>query len=988
MPDIRVLTSGPAVTRWLALAKKWARQTFASGIRNKVWTVADATIRVENYPEANLSKVWIAGERAPVGYQFFGTERHMLKIVQDPAVPGRYLPVGNWTWVKLLRAAGDPPAPEARPKALLSSLRASADQEWAYQPNPQLGSRRLVFAPVHQPDGMGVRTWRDPRNAALPWLATAWAEPWPCHGAYRMSGGVAGVAALYDRGYDFAPTVFAGRRGAVVAPESDWYRGACIRVVDSTFGSRRYIIMVDVDQVFHCYPIAAAGERLYPLLDPNKANVLAQFVRSRPAPLPAWAHKVPIGRDAPMTAREYASTPMPRWEFSPLGDKAAAVIFERDAPFADAHLSSARYAGTGALIGEVREDWPALLEVAFEVVPTGDGLGDFDFRVTVRKERRGKTDGRGYLAVGYAGRDFDDLPGEVKYNDLLVLEHRYRVGNMFQPAQAYDAPDQGFVVADPTYKVLISPPLAAIAAITREGDEVEGRDVMTWLSSFVARWGRFDEFSAADRFTPTFDQLADKPAEPATVQNFSLQTTIHGLDLPSLTVSLSTAVTLTGICGGGFVFPDGETLVQWGAPHCASAATLSLYSLGVLEHAKTVGHPQLSAAIPLYRDLLHPAVHGLARVDLRAKIDHIAFHPDWEDTDDLTRTLHYRVWQFAQPEYYPLTRLQFANVTLIPGIDGAAPVTGKIMHSMTFAHWRGHAVMKLGTPNLYDNGLRQCPLFPDLYVVMVPTVYTLFDSAWLVRPGIRWVRSDGIQPQRDPNNDIIVEPGASDVMGYPLGAVLHARFAPAALAGLTNPHTGLAAHVNGSYATFVGPVAAPQGVVAMHPNIEQPVAALPGAVVEGIKQVSLDVIRARWGPEERRFDVQTTHVEQMKQAFDLALVPEDYHLHFSVTSGKLRVSPQTAAPFTLQPWRVHHPSEYDTQYLNGSHGEAGIFSPIMAATAKTTYVNTSGGATFLVTMPAMNEEDMAAAPTEAIIAFPTPRVEGLFSSLPWKEKPA
>ncbi|HAO33193.1 MAG TPA: hypothetical protein PLP22_01975 [Candidatus Competibacter sp.] len=977
-----ILFQGEFPPAWVGLAKKLARLTFGRGIRNKVWIVGDVAIRVENYPELGISKVWLRG-LDPVGYQFFGCESRMFKVFEDPLVPGRRLPAGHWTWVAFRpKEVGDKPSVAFKARPLLSSLRASED--WAFDPDPTGSERRLVLYPVHQPDGMGVRVWRDPRRPE-PWLATAWAEPAPHHGAYRSSGAMVSAPLIYDRGYDFAPTAFSGRRGVAQAPESDWYRGACVlRVGSDRFGDRRYIIMVDVDHVFYCYPMGLAGERQHPPQDPNKANVEAKYVKTSPAPLPEWVAREAVGRDATMTAARYAKTPMPKWEFSPAGDKAAAVVFERDEPFKDAYFSSARHAESGAKTEDVREDWPGLVEVEFRAEPTGPRLEDFRFQVALKRALRSKTDGRGYLAAAYAERDFPDVPGGVKYNDLLVLEHRYRLGPMFQPASAYDDPDRGYTVSDPALHVYQPPPVVAVAAITREGE-----DIVSWLSSYIARWGRHDPFAAASRFSPTLDDLDDKPPEPARAQMFSLHTAIHGLHLPTLTAILGTNATLTGICASGFAFPDGETMVQWGGPFCASAGLLTLFSLGKIEERRTVGHPKLKAALPGYFDLSHAALRpdGLTAVNLRATVDQIAFYPGPSEAGDLFQTPRYRMWPYPRAEDHPLTELQFADVTLDTGARDQDRIERKIAHSTVFAHWRGNAVAEIGGPNLYSHGLRTNPMFPDLYLVTVPTLYTLFDAGWLVRPGIRWVAADGLGPKRAPDGQIQVEPGSSDIRSYPLGIVLHARFAVAALVGLNNPHSNVAASPGGSYAAFVGPVAAPKGVVAMHPNISQPFAQLPASAVEGIEQMTLDAIRARWRAGEGYRDAKTSHIEQLNAAFGLSLAPENYHLRFKVVGGLLKVSPQTSAPNPLPDWRVHHPAEYDLQFLNGAHGGAGIFSPVAAATVKTVYINTSGGIHFPVTMPTMNEVDMGTSPTNATVAFPTPRMEGLLTPLPWRESP-
>lgn len=933
----------------------------------------DGLLRLER--AGDTVKCFIDADAPALGYQFYGTEQTMFKTVPDPRVPGRYLPLGNWTWCAVKRRPGEI---AFKPAPLLSSLRAS--ERWP-SGGPMDHLDRLAIRRVHQPDGMGVRTWRDPRDANR-WLAAAWVEPTPYHGAYRLSGAAPALRQVADRGYDVPPTVFRGVAGSVQVPDTDWYRGACVRRVRSDrHGERAFVVAVDVAQRFHCYPLGVAGERLFPEHPSKAANVDPKYVKSRPAPLPDWVTRFSVGEHSPLTPQQHFDAIQPRWEFSPLGDKAASVQFERAAPFADAHFTSARYSEAGVKAFELQEDWPGVVEVRFDIEITGPAPEDFSFAVALKRAMHSRDDGRGYLATGYAGRNFPELPGGVKHNDLLILEHRYYLGAMFQPASAYEDADLGHVVSDRSLHVYQAPPMAAVAAVTREGE-----DVLKWLSAYVARRGRFDPFSAASRFQPTFDDLTDKPPQAAGVQMFSLHTAIHGMDLPTLTFCLGTSATLTGLCTAGFALLEDESLVQWSGPFCASASQLALFSLGKPEERAAVGHPQLKPALPVYLALEHPALDlsAMAAVDLRASADQRAFYPEFEDATDLIQTWRYRVWPYLHPNDHALTRLQFAVATVSPGIPGAAAIERRVLHATAFAHWHPAAADAIGQQNLYNSGLRANPELPDSYLITVPTLYTLFDANWHLRPGIRRVAADGAQPRRDGEGNMIVEPGDSDVTGYPLGLSLHARFAVAALWALNNPHSNVAASANGSYAAFAGPVAAATSTVATHPDIMQPHARLPASAAE-LEQVVLDVIRVRWGEKEAARDARATHIGQMNEAFGLALEPADYHLKLSVVDGALEIAPPTFAPGPIPRWRAHHPSEYDRQFFGDWYGGAAIFSPIAVGQVKTCYVNTSGGVHFPVTLPAINEVDLMNAPTPSTVALPTPRMDGVFAPLPWTE---
>jgi len=43
---------------------------------------------------------------SPQGYQFYGSEGTLQKTFEDPNVPGRWLPLGNWVWVQPIQKQG------------------------------------------------------------------------------------------------------------------------------------------------------------------------------------------------------------------------------------------------------------------------------------------------------------------------------------------------------------------------------------------------------------------------------------------------------------------------------------------------------------------------------------------------------------------------------------------------------------------------------------------------------------------------------------------------------------------------------------------------------------------------------------------------------------------------------------------------------------------------------------------------------------------
>lgn len=93
-PEPRLLIEGnvAAAVPYVGIARKLAKRAYQSGIRVKTWRVsADVVVRVENYPESYLSKVFIRS--APASYPFLAVTWEPEGIVLTPrteAVPYGY----------------------------------------------------------------------------------------------------------------------------------------------------------------------------------------------------------------------------------------------------------------------------------------------------------------------------------------------------------------------------------------------------------------------------------------------------------------------------------------------------------------------------------------------------------------------------------------------------------------------------------------------------------------------------------------------------------------------------------------------------------------------------------------------------------------------------------------------------------------------------------------------------------------------------------
>jgi len=984
-----LLTGDPALAaRYVGMAKNLAIQSFKAGIISKFWIVADGiSVRVVNNIQSKICKVFIDA-KGFMAYQFYGSEETMKKTFEDPNVPGRWLPLGNWVLVKP-KIKNDAVVFTSRP--LLSSLRQSTDTppKWKYNPNPYLsiqleGDAPLRIKPVHQPDGMGVKKWQDLKNPET-WLTSCWAEPSPNYAVSVRSGAASWftTTGLTDQGYDYAPTLFNDKSGKRRSPDSDWHRGACLHTVESEdYGSRLFVIVVDINHKFYCYPASVLETETGAIS--NRPCVDDKYVKQQVAPLPPWVTLFNVGVNSSLTAEEHTYEIQPQWVFSPQGDKAAAVMFHLDSAWKDAYHTSTRYeysAGT-TTAKEVQESRPGVVEMEWEITLTGEDPEDFDFTVSLKQSLYSENDGRGYLAVGYASQDFVDLPGGVLYNGLLILEHDYYLGELFSQANLYTVPE--LPLSDTTLQILTHPPIAVVAKVTYESVVV-----MQWLSSYTVfsnnSYRTYGGINPASLMSPTFDDLTDKPATAANTQTFCLQTHINAMDLPTLTFCFGVSASLTGVCtsGGYFLVESGE-YIQWGGPFCASAAYVVTYALGVKDEERFVGHPQLKEVLSDYFNLTHthPNIAAMTPVNLNATIDSEAFNPSIDHMNDLYRTTHYRippVWiaAYGNPdEYHKYT--EFANLTINTGFSGESRTETVIQASSLTRSYATNFTDQLGINLLASTVFSQ-----DSWITTVPRIFLMFDGQYYERPGMRWMRKvyDGSiwRPNGYPGT-LVLEAGTSDFSGYPLGLVLHTRFAHTALFPLNNPYANLSAEPNGSYAIFFGPFAAPASTVATHPNINQPV---PQIVADfTIEQNVMDVIRVRLPKGVDYVEGKTSHREQMNEAFKLALTVNDYVMTFYVGSGRLRILQKADIPDRIDDWDVH--SRFDRNYMSYDGQQyAGSISlyPVNAAWLKTTYVLTIDSY-LMQTLPCFHTTDLLAGPPGWSVAFPTPRMEGIFTKLP------
>lgn len=262
-----------------------------------------------------------------------------------------------------------------------------------------------------------------------------------------------------DKGYDAAPSLITDTTAESRMPDADWPHSACIVTVDSeSFGSRRFIVMVDASSMFYCWPTTyenAADEYLYPVDSPYidqaiKTNVAAAITQSLTPPFPAWVY-VPVGhrRDTDWPVTVNSGEPRYGWKFHPLGTHVVGTVLSRTAfaatvkgrttstltylPFTEVDIDELKInpsrfssirGSTQTYDGDLQYDLPGWVEFSLNIVITGPNPEDFTFGMTLTREQA--ADATHYpiaadylhpVLDGWATYGVDGTPG-----DLVVLD--------------------------------------------------------------------------------------------------------------------------------------------------------------------------------------------------------------------------------------------------------------------------------------------------------------------------------------------------------------------------------------------------------------------------------------------------------------------------------------------------------------------------------------------------------------------------------------
>lgn len=821
---ITLLSDAASVAQWIPLARLKARQLHELSLLSKRLHLLDGTeIGVRIDPP--FAYITLRGGFSGA-YQFVGSLDWLYKTYRDPSFPtgiDRMLPLGYATLVTLKGIT-----PHATP--LVSSAEASLQNAWRYTADPTQTDHYLQMTPAHQWDGMGVLQWYGPtadvprRN--VPHLITGWQQAHPCEGLGWYGSGSGSRFVTLDMAYDFGPTLFSSNPlvGSNKSPDSDWYGQAAWRTVDSPLGSRTFIIMVDVNSVFYCYPTEGYGDTiLFGTYTGQKGNVPAALTQSQTCPWPAWVTHEDLGMlavNASVPTTTHKARLRPLWTFNHAGTRAACITARRAANWNDAYFNSEFYDDTGTLQTTYLEDYPGLVEVAFEISITGTLLSQFTFTVTLHQDIYCEVDHRCPVAVGYAVREM----GDVSLDTLLLLEYRHYVDN---PALTR-GPTNNHGGVD-TY-TLHRPNKATVAVVSAQTDAgwVEAR---RWLAYYAC----YPPLGDDRLFHPQIQEFQAFASQTGYANHFRYIANLCALDMNSLSFCIGANV---------FTLGDIQTGTSTWQTYGATAATVLTIAFNQESDRQSIGHPELKGIVEAMLDLdksyprefgtLYPDFTQMTEFDCGATLDYAWYDPSAWESDPIIKATRY------------------ATLTVHNGLGSS---------------WSTLIQGASEDLTLYSN-IPAVSLFSGYSHIYGPQVFTYWDGLPNVRPGIRWAVGGTLQA------------GTLSFSNYPYGVIHHNSVLFLTTAALNNVGARFSVHRNGSWALFMGPVAARTDLSAWWEN---GVLLTPPALA--YEQTLVDKIVFR--NETQNAEITTTHLAMLNQAFGKTLTPEDFHfnLRYATTTG-------------------------------------------------------------------------------------------------------
>lgn len=360
----------------------------------------------------------------PYKYQFFSTGPTQISEV-----------AGGWRYYKgYAVAVATKPVTKSLPRG--SSVEPSApgvSPSWSLAAYDQL-TNRLPIKKVLQSQGITEHQFFPQANGRLSsrslidsWSSGSQIENLSSNGGNRRDEL---LRTSVDIAYDVPPTKFGWK-----TPDADWYKRAAIRtVVHPEFGSRQFILLTDISNTLHIYPVSAPTDA--PLDDGSqtlknlyssqaiKTNISSGYVQSFSLPLPNWC-RTPTAQSRGLLANNTTLTdllievPQYRWAFNSSATKLCAAVYEPLQDFAGySGMTPAptflNDAGTGKAIHEAL---PGLVEFSVDITIIGAGLAGFIASVSASRELRPTVTGKYVMGADYAWA----IPGATGLDDLVLM---------------------------------------------------------------------------------------------------------------------------------------------------------------------------------------------------------------------------------------------------------------------------------------------------------------------------------------------------------------------------------------------------------------------------------------------------------------------------------------------------------------------------------------------------------------------------------------
>jgi len=417
--------------QYLPFARSRIKALRATGLKyaTQSFEIDGATVRVRI--EGNHDHIYLEG--GGNHYQFFTTGA----AAEFEARPVALAPYAEARKGYIVRVSEDRKDIDTKVEASAtgSSVEVSTTDPklWEFYSVAELGAKlKTGFQIQAYQQATNYRAVGDKGKQSNKAVISSWGSSTPLH-SLTMRGGLGTVYSALsspttDLLYDVAPKV--GAQAQV--PDADWYRQAATHTVtDEKYGTRRFVIMVDVGNTFHAYPVGNTDKDVVPNPDyinqAIKTNVAEKFVQRVRSPLPEWAASADISsrdyfRDGAKTLRHYyAQVPQYKWAFNSTGKKACAVVMERlggattEVEGEDVPLTFVMAGTTHRFV--LQEALPGLVGLEFTITLTGKNLEDFTFGVAVAKALQPTVDGRYIMGADYAWK----IDGKTALDDIILL---------------------------------------------------------------------------------------------------------------------------------------------------------------------------------------------------------------------------------------------------------------------------------------------------------------------------------------------------------------------------------------------------------------------------------------------------------------------------------------------------------------------------------------------------------------------------------------